>query len=119
MTRDATIEALHKAATDGTLTTFRLPGSDLFLSLDATMMRQALAAWDDIPAQRRVNTLASVRRAMKSALKKAKRGRLDQAATDAFASDAALWLAHELRFSDGERHIIESPPASVFKSAAN
>lgn len=115
--RSATLEALHKAATDGTLTTFRVPGGGgLTLSIDAVMMRQALQAWDG-DETKRVAIFTNVCRAIKSALKKHKRGKLRD--TNAFAADCALWLAHELKYRDGERHIVQSPPASMFKAMAN
>lgn len=113
-----TIEALHRAATDGTLTTFRVPGGgDLTLSVDALMMRQALQAWVGIDDSRRADVFANVCRAIKSAIKKHKKGRLRNA--DAFASDCTLWFAYQLKFCDGERFIVQPPPASMFKAMAN
>ena len=120
MNRNESIYTLHKAASEGNLVTFRVPrGDGVEMSITSKMFRDALSAWDDIPLERRLDTILSVRRAIKSALKKHKRGNLARNDTDAFAADCALWIAYEIKYSDGKRHLVASPSSDVFKNAAN
>lgn len=118
--RDAVVEKLVSAAADGTLTTFRVPGGGgMCLTVDAAMVQQARKAWGDIEPARRASTFDSIKRSIKSGLKRHRRGTLTQQQCDEFASDCALWFVHQLMFGDGERHIVDNPDAGMFRKMAS
>lgn len=119
--RDAVLEQLIAVANAGTLTTFRVPSGDgtFCLSIDATMMRQAQNGWRGIAPVVRASVLRNVKRAIKSGLKRHRRGTLTQEQCNAFAFDCALWFVHELMFADGEKHVVNGPDAAAFRKLAN
>lgn len=113
-------QALIKAHGEKRLITCRIPdGGDIMITLESHMVDQAMAAWKAMPEPERDRTIGSVRRAIKRTIKRLKKDRATQSERDALAADIALWLGHELLFSDGERHLIKGPdPSDLMKPLA-
>ena len=107
---DTIREALMKAHNEKRLISCKVPGGgDMAIALEKHMVDQALKDWRDIPEIARASTLGSVRRTIKRAVKRMKQGRATDREMDELAADVALWLAHDLLFADGERHLIKGP----------
>lgn len=109
----AKVAAMLRAG-DGVTCTW--PGSgDMMITLERRMVDDAIAQWtlrDDEAGRERAMT--SIRKAIKRANKHIERGTMTQKGANDMASDIALFLGHELMFSDGEKWLVKTPDASAF-----
>ncbi|MGE3712228.1 MAG: hypothetical protein AB7G35_21485 [Hyphomicrobiaceae bacterium] len=113
MTREDEIKAkLVQAARDGKLISFTYPYAGKHaISVDRHMIDDAMRAWMDLREDDRDGVYASVIRNIKSVGKRMKKKIATPQQMDGLAADCALWLAHQLLFADGERHLIKGPSA--------
>jgi hypothetical protein len=106
------IAALLQAESEKRLVSCRIPrAGDLCISFERHMVEQAMHCWKDMtPRARRIGN-ASVRLSIKRGVRRMRAGahKIPQKDMDALASDVALWLAHEILFADGEKHLIKNP----------
>lgn len=109
MSGDRIRYSLLKAHDENRLVTCKFPGGgNLSISLEKHMVEQSMRSWkDEIPPAERQRTLSSVMRAIKRVTKRLKKDIATQRERDELAADIALWLGHELMFSDGERHLVK------------
>lgn len=107
--------ALVKASEDGRLTTFKLPSSrGLCLTIERHTIDEGMDAWLALPGPERKSAFWSVQKALKRGIERIEKRTASQAESDGLAADAALWLAHELLYGDGERHLMKNPKSMTF-----
>jgi len=58
-----------------------------------------------------------VQKALKRGTARVEKRTATQQESDNLAADAALWLAHELLYGNGERNLVKNPPAETFQPA--
>lgn len=103
-------EALAKAHDEKRLISCRFPGGgDFCIALERHMVDDSIREWLKMTPKERGAAMLSIRRQIKRGVKRFKQGRATGKETNALASDIALWLGHELLFSDGQRHLIKGP----------
>jgi hypothetical protein len=109
-------ELMLKAYDEKRLITCRYPygGNDDAIGLEKHMVDQAMEAWRDTPAPERKIVMASVLRNVKRTVKRFKQRKASSQEMDNMAADVALWLAHELLFNDGEKHLTKGPDREAF-----
>ena len=103
-------DKLLRAYDENRLVSVRIPSGDgLVIALERHMVEDAFAQWEGMGIARRASAFASVCRAVKAGVKRVKRNRASADDMDALAADLALWIGHELLYSDGEKHLAKGP----------
>jgi len=109
---------LLKAHDDKTLISFSLPGwGGDTLSITPDMYQQGIDAWKAMHPAKRAQIMQSVRRSVKRMHRRVTSGRASREEVDAFASDAALWLTHDVLFADGEHYLVKGLDREALASA--
>ena len=103
-------EKLIKAHDEKRLVSCKIPyGGDLVIALERHMVDHAIDEWRRTREGVRHFSMLSVLKTIKHTVKRMKRGRATGKEMDELAADVALWIGHELLFSDGEKHLVKGP----------
>ncbi len=103
-------EQLLHAHDEDRLVSVAIPhGDGLVIALERHMVEDAFKQWRGMGRARRASAFASVCRAVKAGVTRVKRNRATADDMDALAADLALWIGHELAYSDGEKHLAKGP----------
>ena len=109
-TREQIIEELSSAQSAKEVYSVRVPyDSGAVMTFDKTMMDLAMKSWDGVPERDRERLLHSIKKHIRKDVKRISAGQAPQRSADEFASEVALWFAHEVLFADGEKHMIATP----------
>lgn len=110
---DALKMKLVASLAQGNVVSFRLPFPGGYsLCVERHMIEEAMDHWStDHDAARRKRAMTSIERAMKRVYKRLRKNTATGKEMDELAADSALWLGHQLLFSDGERYLIANPKA--------
>ena len=110
MSEERIREELLKAHDEKRLVSCRIPyGGDITITLEKHLVDQSMDGWRNKPALVRKIAMKSILRTIKRTVKRIKQGEASEEEMDELAADIALWLGHELVFTDGEKYLIKGP----------
>jgi hypothetical protein len=96
--------------------TFALPVGDLHLAIERHVIDNAIIAWQTMPVDQHKKALWSIKKTLNRIIERVQKRTATQQESDNLAADAALWLAHELLYADGERHLRKNPSTATLVS---
>lgn len=111
---------LEKLMAEGELVSCKWPGcGPLTITIQRSMLEEAMNEWLTISLESRLRTLQSVRSAIDRATRRVQSGKAKNKDMDHLAADIALFIGHELVYSDGEKWLVKNPPIDIFRGRVN
>lgn len=99
---------------NGELLKFNVPGfKNLNLILPRRSVDQAIIAWEGFEADRRVTAFDCISKHLTACATLFTAGDVLEGLYELLGKDGVLFLAHELRFGDGEKHLLNISMADI------
>nr|RAW03881.1 hypothetical protein DBT41_10630 [Aerococcus urinae] len=115
--REEVFDRLASAQAAGETVQFRVPGTILELICKKDKVEEAITAWSNMSRSERARTFRHVRRSLKKAAHRMLNCTASQREADEAAADGILFIAHELRYGQGERYLTKPTPVSALLEA--
>jgi hypothetical protein len=109
MKERAVVNQILSEFDEGTLVYFRPPNADATMACSRSMLDSTMLSFSSMGRSARRGIMRSVARCLAESGPLMETGKATQKQADDFAADCAIWLAHELMFSDGQKHLVKAP----------